>query len=461
MIADALERVENGQCKRLMVFMPPRHGKSELCSRRFPAWCLGRNPSWSIIAASYNNDLATDFGREVRDIVGSHRYSNVFDVSLSASSSAAGRWHTNDKGGYVAAGVGTAVTGRGAHVLLIDDPLKDRAEADSEVIRERVWRWYTSTAYTRLEGDVLADLDDDEIWKDFAVEVDRGDAEPFEGAIVLVQTRWHEDDLGGRLLDKQDEGGDQWEVLELPALDDEGQALWPQKYSVERLGRIHKAIGERDWSALYQQKPSPDEGTFFRRDWFERHKSGPRHCNTYITSDYAVSEGKGDWTEFGVWGLDHEGKLFQLDWWHGQTTSDVWIDELLALIKRWKPFCVFDEAGAIQKATRPALLRAMREQRVYARIENVPSLTDKAARARSFQSRAAMGLVSLLDDERGERVLSQLLTFPAGKHDDAVDVCSMMGMVMDQAFDGVIAPQAPDLEDQSGYRPFQEDGAGS
>lgn len=446
LIADALERVERGECKRLMIFMPPRHGKSELASRRFPAWFLGRNPDRSIIAASYNSELATDFGREVRDIVGSRLFANVFQTRLSDNSAAAGRWHTNGRGGYVAAGVGTAVTGRGAHVLLIDDPFKDRVEADSEVTREKVYRWYTSTAYTRLEGDVVTSvLEDDDLWQDFLEDINAGEVEPFEGAIVLIMTRWNEDDLGGRLLAAQATGGDQWEILDLPALNEKGEALWPEKYSAERLGRIKAAIGPRDWSALYQQRPSPDEGTYFQRGWFRRHeavepKVARQSRHIYITSDFAVTEGGGDYTEIGVWGYGTNDTLAQLDWWHGQTSSDAWIEAALDMIVRWKPFCFFGEKGVIEKAIRPALVRRMRERQVSCRIEWVASISDKASRARPFQARAAMQKVSLLKDERGERVLNQLLQFPAGKYDDAVDVCSLMGLVIDEAHPAIAPP---------------------
>lgn len=447
LIADALERVERGECKRLMIFMPPRHGKSELASRRFPAWFLGRNPDRSIIAASYNSELATDFGREVRDIVASRLFANVFDARLADNSQAAGRWHTNGRGGYVAAGVGTAVTGRGAHVLLIDDPFKDRVEADSEVTREKVWRWYTSTAYTRLEGDVAESvLDDDDIWNDFLQDIAIGDAEPFEGAIVLIMTRWNEDDLGGRLIAAQATGADQWEILDLPALNAAGEALWPEKYSAERLGRIKAAIGARDWSALYQQRPSPDEGTYFQRPWFHRHAyaepaKAKRERHVYIMSDFAVTEDGGDYTEHGVWGYGANDTIAQLDWWHGQTSSDQWIEKLIDLMGQWSPLCYFGEQGVIEKAIRPMLVRRMRERKVNCRLEWIPSIHDKATRARGFQARASMGKVSLLNDERGERLLNQLLTFPAGRFDDGVDVCSMMGMVLDQAHPGIVIPK--------------------
>jgi hypothetical protein len=151
LVAEKLEAVARGEIKRLLIFMPPRYGKSELASRRFPAWFLGSNPSRHIIAASYNADFAADFGRDVRNIAASERYRAIFNTRLSQDSTASNRWHTSEGGMYVAAGLGTATTGRGAHVLLVDDPIKDREQADSEIEREKSWRWYLSTAYTRLE----------------------------------------------------------------------------------------------------------------------------------------------------------------------------------------------------------------------------------------------------------------------------------------------------------------------
>lgn len=430
LIADALEAVERGEIDRLMIAMPPRHGKSELASRRFPAWYLGRNPTKQIIAASYNNDLASDFGREVRNIVRSPEYSKLFEAGgLAEDSRAANRWNTTKGGAYVAAGVGTAVTGRGAHILLIDDPIKDREEAESETKRETVWNWYTSTAYTRLMPG---------------------------GAVIVIQTRWHEDDLSGRLLEAEGSGGDQWHKLILPAIDDKGQALWPERYDLKALERIKAAIslkGLRDWESLYQQNPTPGEGTFFQRAWFNRHTDPPAHRHIYITSDFAVSEGKGDFTEHGVWAYGADDVLHQVDWWRGQTTADEWIERLIDLIAKWKPLCYFGEQGVIEKAVRPMLIRRMRERRVNCRMEWVPSIADKPTRARSFQARAATGKVSLLKDERGEALLSQLLMFPAGKHDDAVDVCSLMGLVIDQAHPGVFPVKEEAAKRPRDYRP--------
>jgi predicted phage terminase large subunit-like protein len=407
LIAEKLEAVERGEIDRLMIFMPPRHGKSELASKRFPAWCLGRKPDRQIIAASYNSDLANDFGRNVRNIVAEPEFGQVFTgVTLAPDSQAANRMNTNKGGTYVAAGVGTAVTGRGAHIALIDDPFKDREEADSERRRDLVWDWYRSTLYTRLMPG---------------------------GAVVLIQTRWHEDDLAGRLLE-QDAG--QWTVLELPALHPERGALWPEWYPEEALLRIKDTVGPREWSALYQQQPQPDDGTFFQRDWFRTYDRLP-NCRFYITSDFAVTDGGGDYTVLTVWGIAGNGDIYRVEQWKGQTASDVWIERLLDLIARWKPLCCFGESGVIQKAIGPILARRSRERGVFCRFEWLASVSDKPTRARSFQALAASGRVHF---EHGAD-LSEFLVFPAGKHDDEVDTASLIGRAIDQAHPAIVREQ--------------------
>jgi hypothetical protein len=237
-IIEALEAVERGELTRLMLFAPPRHGKSELSTRRFPSWFLGRNPKKQVISVSYNDETSTDFGRDVRNIVASQEYQNVFNIALRTDSKAANRWHTNEGGIYISAGVGGAITSKGAHLLLIDDPIKNREDADSEAMREKVWKEYTATMRTRLMP---------------------------KGAIVITLTRWHEDDLAGRLLAKQP---GMWHVIKMPALDKNNNPLWPQWYPIKDLMEI-KELNHRDWNALYMQEPTDEEGTFFKREWFE------------------------------------------------------------------------------------------------------------------------------------------------------------------------------------------------
>jgi len=401
LIVDKLEAVERGEIKRLMITMPPRHGKSELASRRFPAWYLGRNPDKQIIAASYNSDLANDFGREVRNIVHSPEFMALFDTGLAQDSKAANRWHTDAGGMYVAAGVGTAITGRGADILLIDDPFKDRQEADSEVTRQRVWDWYTSTAYTRLMPG---------------------------GAVVVINTRWHDDDLSGRLLEEQEKDGDKWELLSLPAISPDGQPLWADWYPLERLEQIKSVLPARDWNALYQQNPIPDDGDYFKSDWFQEYDELPPNLRMYGASDYAVTDGDGDFTEHGVAGIDANNNLYITDWWFGQVTSDVWIEQQCDLIAKHEPICWFGEAGPIRRAIEPFLMRRMQQREAYCRIEWLASINDKPTRARPIQAMASTGKVFVPKKAPWkDRLMNQLLRFPAGKYDDGVDVLSLFG----------------------------------
>jgi predicted phage terminase large subunit-like protein len=425
-IAEALEAVERGEIDRLMIFAPPRHTKSELGSRRFPAWYLGRHPGKQLICATYSGDFALDFGRDVRGIVTGEEYRNVFpDVSLAPDSQAANRWHTNHGGVSVYVGVGGPITGRGAHIALIDDPFKNREEADSEIRRETVWKWYTSTLRTRLMPG---------------------------GAIVLILTRWHEDDLAGRLLEKN---RGEWAVVDLQAIQNEGMAneaaLWPAWYPLDELKRIKHDIGPRDWSALYQQRPSPDEGTYFQRSWFKTWTKRPEFLHIYGTSDYAVTDGGGDYTVHRIWGVDPSGDLYRLDGWRGQTSSDVWIEKKLDLIERHKPFAWFGESGVIQKAIEPMLVRRMRERKTFCRLEWLPSISDKPTRARGFQARAAMGRVWF---EPGAEI-DEFLHFPAGKNDDDVDNASLIGRALDEAHPAIAA--TPEVKKPRDIYAIEED----
>ena len=414
LIAERLEEIESGKIDRLLICMPPRHGKSELASRRFPAWFLGRNPENSVIAASYNSELAGEFGREVRNIVADADYEALFETRLAADSSAANRWHTDRGGMYVAAGVGAGVTGRGADVLLIDDPIKDREEADSELKRERVWQWYTSTAYTRLAPD---------------------------GRVVLIQTRWHEDDLAGRILEKS---ASEWTVLDLPALDEAGQALWPARYPQAALERIRTTIGPREWSALYQQRPVPQEGAYFERDWFRWYGTRPKHLRIYGASDYAVTDQGGDYTVHLVVGIDENDDIYLLDLWRGQTRSDVWVEAFLELVERYQPLIWAEEQGQILKSLGPFIEKRMRERRTYCRREQFASLADKPTRARSIQARAAMGKIYLPEaPDWAGAMLGELMSFPAGRHDDQVDALSLIGRMLDRMAGAARQRQSP------------------
>ena len=288
-------------------------------------------------------------------------------------------------------------------------------DAQSEVQRKKVIEWFQGSVYNRLQPG---------------------------GTITVINHRMHDEDLSGYLMERQNFDGDKWEIVELPAIDTDGNALWPESYPIEALLRIKANTLPRFWSGLFQQNPQPDEGTYFQRDWFkERYTTRPAKLNVYGTSDYAVTDDGGDYTVHRVWGIAPDGALYMLDGWRGQTSSDKWIEEKLALIKRWKPFAWFGEGGVIQKSIEPALKRRMREAQIFCRLEWVPSIHDKPTRARGFQARASMGLVRLPVGPVGDAILDEYLRFPAGKHDDEVDCGGLIGRALDEAHPAIARPQ--------------------
>lgn len=403
-----------------MLLLPPRHGKTELASRRYPPWNLGRNPHRQIIAASATESFATDVGREVRNIVKTAEFAAIFpNVTLAQDSTAAGRWHTSHGGIFAAVGVGSQILGKGADDFIIDDPFSSMEEAQSELARKRVIEWYQGSVYNRLQPG---------------------------GTITLINHRMHEDDLSGYLLDRQNFGGDKWEVVDLPAISSEGEALWPEAYPIEALERIRANTLPRFWQALFQQNPQPDEGGFFQRAWFRHWDTLPK-LNIYGSSDYAVTDAGGDFTVHRVWGVSASGELYRLAGWRGQTTADEWIEAKIDLVKEWKPLAWFGEAGVIQKAVEPMLLRRMNERKTFCRMEWLPSIHDKPTRARGFQARAAMGKV--LFEHSAD--IGEFLTFPAGKHDDEVDVASLMGRALDMAHPAILPVVEKPVEPRDRY----------
>lgn len=416
----ALEAVERGEIDRLMVNMPPRHGKSELVSRRFPAWFMGRNPHKTIISASYNSDLATDFGRDVKNIVATKEFSRVFSdpaVTLAADSRAANRWNTNWGGSYVAAGVNTAVTGRGAHILNIDDPYKDRTAADSALERKKVIEWYEAVAYTRLAPE------------------DEG------SAIMVTQTRWRDDDLSGELIARmakaRDEHVDRWHILSLPALidpqtgeavdEDDPEAVaraepLSQRYPKRTLMRIRSNITPREWSSLYQQKPKPSEGAFFRRSWFNVVGAAPAQGTRVRAWDLAGSE-DGDWTVGVLMSKSLDGRYYieKVERFRGsplevrkRLTNTATQDGRLVRIRIPQDP---GQAGKGQAIDMVAMLSGY-----IVKAERVDG--DKETRASAFSSQAEAGNVFLVKGDWNEVFLDELEGFPLGKHDDQVDAAA-------------------------------------
>lgn len=238
---DALQRVERGELTRLIVQMPPRAGKTEIISKRFPAWCIGRNPKRKIIGTSYGAELSSRNSRETRQIVQSELFSNVFpDCKISEEKKEASNWETTERGGYYSVGVGGALTGMGFNIGIIDDYTKNREDAESPTIREKTWDWYTSTFYTRKQDE--------------------------KASIIVLATRWHDDDLIGRLLKNKE--GDKWEIIKFPALNDKNESFYPERFSSEYYLNEKKNIGVRDFAALYQQDPIIAMGALFKKEDF-------------------------------------------------------------------------------------------------------------------------------------------------------------------------------------------------
>lgn len=423
-ICDKLEwfsaAVAARESPRLMIFMPPRHGKSEIGSRSFPAWHLGRYPDHEFIACSYGSDLANGFSRKVRDVIEEPAYRAIFpDTQVSKDSRSVENWLTTKAGGYAAAGVGGAITGRGSHVLVIDDPVKNRTEAESATSREAVWDWYTSTAYTRLAPG---------------------------GGVLVILTRWHDDDLAGRLLRKQAEGeGDEWVVVEYPAqaVHDElfrkaGEPLHAERYDIDALERIKRAVGPRDWQALYQQNPTPDEGDYFNKSMFQWYGAQDipdySELNFYTAWDLAIGEKEQNDYSVGITvGVDKHDRTFVVDIQRGHWGPLELTDKILQVYKTWRSAITGIERGHIEMTLRPFLEKRIREERLTSfYIEELnPGKRDKIARARSIQGRMQQGLVFFRKHcNATAQLVAEMMRFPNGVHDDGVDAMAWIGQML-------------------------------
>ena len=423
--------VEDGKSPRLMLFMPPRHGKSTLASVAFPAWHLGKNPKHEFISCSYSGSLAMTFSRKVRQLFREPNYRNIFAKTLlDRTSQSVEAWLTTQGGGYVAAGVGGGITGKGANILVIDDPVKNREDAESEFNRESVWNWYTSTAYTRLAPG---------------------------GGVLIILTRWHDDDLAGRLLTAAKDGADQWEVVKYPAIaekDEEfrktGEALHPERYNLDALQQIQKAVGPRDWVALYQQNPVADEGDYFTRDmirYYEDEDVDLSQLRYYCAWDLAIGQrDRNDYSVGLVVGVDEYDNMYVVDTVRGKFDGFELVEQILDLYETWRPGIVGIEKGHIEMAIGPFLEKRVQERRLHeAYFKDLKvGRRDKEARARAIQGRMQQGMVYFPKETVWTGPLvAELLRFPNGTHDDQVDALAWIGLMMTEfaTFYENIAPE--------------------
>ena len=399
-IADALGDVVEGRCKLLAISMPPRHGKSELASVRFAPWMLIKRPKASVISATYSGDFADDLGRKARGVLESPVVGQLWPhAQLAPDNRAVSRWQTKAGGSYYAVGVGGPLTGRGADILLIDDPHKNREEAESKVMRERVWNWFRSTAYTRLEKD---------------------------GAVVVIMTRWHEDDLVGRCLAT----GEPWRVLSLPAIAEGDEAhrcagapLWPEKYDLLVLEQIRRTVGEREWAALYQQRPAPLEGGLFKPDRIEVIDAEPAGVQWVRGWDLGATASGGDPTAGGKLGKMPDGRFVIAHMVREQLSAEDVVATLKAVASQdGRPVEVHlpQDPGQAGKAQVQYLTRELAGYTV----KSSPETGSKELRAEPLAAQVNVGNVLMVRGPWNAALLDEMRVFPNGTHDDQVDALS-------------------------------------
>lgn len=423
LLIEQLHNIEAGRINRLMVFWPPGHAKSKYSSEYGPAWWIGRNKKKTIIHASYGQDFAERFGRKIRNIVRAPEYERVFGVTLAADSRAAGEWETVDGGEYKAAGVGSGITGRRADLGLIDDPVKSRKEADSPTYRQNAWDWYLADFRTRLKPG---------------------------GAIVIIQTRWHEDDLSGRILPKNYDfrsgwvtarDGEKWFVLNFPAICEStndgtgrkiGEALWPGYITIDTLEQLRRTQGSRNWDSLYQQRPRPSDGGIFKEAWTSnRYSAIPVAADTVVHSwDTAQKPGQlNDPSVMTAWRMGRGVPGYYLsDVFRNQVDYPTLKRKVLAFAERDRPAAILIE----DKSSGQSLIQDLRSTTTLPIIAIEP-IGDKTFRANEVSAMFEAGLVKLPEpgimapDGGSARYPwlieyeSELFGFPLVSNDDQVD----------------------------------------
>lgn len=406
-IAAKLDEVVAGKCKRLMIAMPPRHGKSQMGSYLFPAYLMGKNPQSKLIVGSHTAELAQRFGRMIRNLVDDERYKDVFpDMKLSADSKAAGRWNTAQGGEAFFIGKGGAMTGRGGDVVILDDIL-DEQDAVSETAMENTWEWYTSGPRQRLQPN---------------------------GAIIVINTRWKTDDLSGRLLRQQGQlKSDQWDILEFPAILPSNNPLWPEYWSLDELEKVKMSIGLKKWNAQWQQQPTNDDGAILKREWWRKWKHDEPPLCDYILQTLDTAYSKKETADFSViatWGVfrasaDSGPNLILLSVKKGR-----WDFPELKRIARdeyryWNPDNVLIEA----KATGTPLQHELRRMGIPVTMYSPGGRRtgqDKVSRANAVAPLLESGMVWYPEDQDfAQELVEECAAFPNGANDDQVDVTVM------------------------------------
>ena len=416
LILREFQRATETRHGRLMILAPPGSAKSTYASVVAPSWYLGTQPDRRVILASYGDDLARKHGRRTRQLLRAPETSGVLQCSIDPESRAVDAFGLTNGSEYIACGILGGITGNRAHGLVIDDPIKGRAEADSGTIRDRTYEAYEDDLLTRLIPG---------------------------GWVCLIQTRWHEDDLAGRILpaywagesgDIECRDGNTWRVICLqaecatnsdPLGRTPGDMLWPEWFDERHWGQFR--LNRRTWSSLYQQVPAPAEGILFRREDMGTYDALPDGLRIIGGADWAVTPDGGDWTELGIAGVDTDGAIYLLDWWRGQTGPEVWIERMIDLIVRHRPLAWYGEAGPIARAIEGQLRRRMIARQAPCTLEWLPSVADKPTRAQPIIATAGMGRLWWPRAAWTAELQRQCLVFPVGSPDDGVDALSIIG----------------------------------
>ena len=413
-IAKTLESVLkdtlNNKPRRVILQLPPRSGKSELATIKFPAWVLGKHPELPIIVASYSGELARDFGLKTRDLMENPNYQAIFNTKLREDAKAKSRWLTEKGGGYTAVGVGGTITGRGFKIGIIDDPIKNREEAESQVYRDRVWNWFRSTFYTRQDG---------------------------VGSIILILTRWHQDDLAGRLIKQQKDEEkaniktENWEIISFQAIaiKDEkyrkkGEPLWKERFDLERLQRIKNTIGTYEFSALYQQEPIASEAQEFKDIYFQYRRLDEvkiKDTRRFVTIDTAVRKTEqSDYTGIAINFVDRENNWNVIAY-RIRVTPQELIDLIFKLYDDYRFELLGIEKTAYSLAIKPFLDEEMRKRNRFFSVELLSHKNqEKEIRIRGLLPRYQTGSIYHIEG-RCQDLEEELLTFPKGVHDDVAD----------------------------------------
>lgn len=413
LLCDALEQIERREIDLLVVSMPPGSAKSSYGSIAFPAWYLGRHPEHRIIAASHTAELAERFGRRVRNIVAGEEHKLIFpECIMSPDSQAAGRWDTTIDGGYYAAGIGGAITGMRADIACIDDPVKSREDADSETIREKQWAWWRDDLLTRLKPNA---------------------------GVILIGTRWHEDDLIGRVLADAKQSQSRVRVIKLPmeaTENDElgrrpGELLWPEWFTAAMVEQAKRE--PRTWTALYQQEPRPIGGGEFRREWLCQYRRPPAASNRVLLVDPASGKyrNRGDYTSMWVVGIGPDGNEYILDGVRDRLNLTGRAEKVFDLVRRWKPAVVGYEEYGLQADIEHIKIEQERQQYRF-RVIPLGGGTKKEDRIRRLIPGLQQGRVWLpesmvrqcADGHQRDIILDligEMESFPVGAHDDALD----------------------------------------